>query len=298
VRYLKGDRENEIALRFDALLGDFMSSAVDILPKEELEAFTSYGFPGKDKVRLPREQWDRYLRSTMRGEEWLIQYILRNSCEIFVELGCGLGTWTFLAALSGAKTAIGIDLNIPRLNAARILTEKVFPRHGNADIRFINRSIFNVTFQGPIDVFYMKASIHHILPVDKLFTFMYEKLKPGGVVVIHDPNAAHLYSLLKALKDRGFRKRHTAKDPETGHDIPYAAEDIFTIPGIIWRAKSHGFRIIYKQAYLGFRGRANDWWYYNVIAPLNSSLALGTLLAPTYQIVLQRAPDHSHRKVS
>jgi hypothetical protein len=93
------------------------------------------------------------------------------------------------------------------------------------------------------------------------------------------------WSFLAALC--GVRK--FAVDPDTGERIPHSDEDIFTLPGIIRLGRRHGFRTLYRQAYLGLRGLAGEGLYRRIIAPLNSSVVPGTFLAPTYQLVLQKS---------
>jgi len=100
------------------------------------------------------------------------------------------------------------------------------------------------------------------------------------VAVIHDLNALHPYSQYQPLRARGLRKRKFAVDPDTGEKIPCADEDILTLPGIIRMGRRHGFRTLYRQAYLGLRGLAGEGLYRRIIAPLNSSVVLGTFLAP------------------
>ena len=68
MRYLPGERENGIALRFDALLADIMDSAQSLLPEEELKAFLSYDFPGKERLRRGNLREVKFYRKLPGGE--------------------------------------------------------------------------------------------------------------------------------------------------------------------------------------------------------------------------------------
>jgi SAM-dependent methyltransferase len=189
--------------------------------------------------------------------------------------------------------AIGIDLSRPRLEAGEVFFRERFGQHSTGIVRLRRGNLFAVDYERPVDVFYLKASIHHILPVPDLFRYLQRNLAPGGIVVIHDVNALHPISQYRALRTRGFSTRRLHHDPETGETWPYAVEAIFTLPGMLWRLRKYGFRVVYKQAYLGLRARAGDRLWRRCIEPLNRSMLLGAFLAPAYRIVGQKPLGHS-----
>lgn len=288
MQYLPDPEENRIASRFESWLCEMESDAKPLLSRAQLRAFETYDFPGHRWTQMLRPKWQRYFRGLIRGEQWLIRHVLDNKPHTFVDLGCGLGTWCFLAAIAGMRKTVGIDLNKGQLEVGELFAQKRFARHSSAEVKFLRANLFNVEYERPVDVFYLKASIHHILPIPDLFEYLYRHLAPGGIVVVHDVNALHPLSQYNVLRTRGLRTREMHRDPETGETWEYAVEDIFTLPGILWRFHKHGFRLIYKQAYLGLRSRASDpLWRYG-IEPLNRSMLLGSIFARAYRLVAQK----------
>ena len=288
MQYLPDPRENLVAERFDAWLSDMFAAAPSVLSSELLAAVESYDSPGNRKRSLSPEQWIRYFRGVMRGEEWIVRYLGANRVDLFVELGCGVGTWCFLAALAGARRVLGIDLCEDRLAAARVLARERFASCSDARIDFVYDNLFRIAYDRPVDIFYLKSTIHHILPIPALFDYLERNLSPGGIVVIHDTNGLHPISQITALRMRGLNRRVKGTDAQTGEPTEYAMEDYFTLPGIRYRLRRHGFRIIYQQAYLGGRSSSSDRMWQGVIEPLNRSTLLGAFLAPSYQIVAQK----------
>jgi len=285
MRYLINDRENEIIERFNALLEAITREAEAFLSPAQTAALRSYDFPGNARQRLPAEAWQRRLRGMARGEQFLIQYLINHPGAHFAELGCGLGTWCFLAALAGAQDVTGIDLNRERLETADQIARNILPRFSSAHFQFLYQSLFRAQFQRPVDVFYLKAAIHHIRPLDQLFEFLRKNLSPGGVVIVHDSNAWHPLIQWQAWRDRGLRKLASMPDPETGERIQYAVEDFLSVPGLIRQFRRHGFEIAHAEAYVGLRARADDRLWESILKPLNQTLPISSLFAMTYQIV-------------
>lgn len=281
--------DNLVAYQFDAWLGRMMELADEILDPDEHRALLYYDFPGKFRPTMSRVSWQRTLRGIMRGEAWMIQHIRRVKPRRFVEIGAGLGTWCYLAAIAGAPEVTGVDI-FSRYLAPSIKMQPHFESFlgGRSRVSFVLEDIYDMTWDAPVDIFYMKATLHHVLPLDRIFDYMYENLAPGGVVIVHDLNGGHPVSQYGAFRRRGLNLRVSYTDPVSGRSFEMANEDLITVPGILYRFWKRGFRILNQEFHLGFRTMADDWWYDNVIRRLTSLTLLGAVAAPTYTIVAQK----------
>lgn len=288
-RLLPGKRENEVAYEFDWWLGRMLELGDEILDVDERTALHYYDFPGKPRPSMPRDAWLRTLRGIMRGEEWMLQYILRAKPKRFVEIGAGLGTWCYLAGLAGVPEVYGVDI-FSRFLAPALKMKDHFNRHaaGRSKVDFLLEDIHDIRWKDPIDIFYMKATIHHVLPLDPLFDYLRENLAPGGIVVVHDPNGANPVAQAEVFKRRGFKLRATYTDDRTGRTFEMANEDLLTVPGLVYRFWRREFRIVHQQFHFGFRTMADDWWYYNVVRRASGSMLVGAFAAPNYTIVAQK----------
>lgn len=287
LRLLPGEFENTVGERFDQWLARMLELSDEVLDEDERRALLYYDFVGKERRNLSTEGWRRYLRGVLRGEEWMLQWINERRPRRFCEIGAGVGTWVFLAGLAGVPEAFGVDVFSKFLRPA-LRMEPHFNALGYGQAKFLHQDIYDVEWDEPVDIFYMKSTIHHVLPLDRVFVYMKEHLAPGGIVVVHDPNGANPVSQVDVLKRRGLKLRESYVDEITGKTVTMANEDLLTVPGLLLRFKRHGFRIAYQQYNMGFRTRTSDAVYYNLVKPLSSSLALGAFLAPTYTIVAQK----------
>lgn len=108
--------------------------------------------------------------------------------EIVIDVGCGVGTFTYRAALKGAK-AIGVDYSLQSLRIAKRLSEK---RLGDdAWIRFVVADATNLPFKGQsTDIIVAADFIEHIDDTQKE-RFLDESMRllnKNGRMVIFTPN--------------------------------------------------------------------------------------------------------------
>ncbi len=288
MNYLPSKALNDIALAFDNWLELVNTAAPNLLNKTEFGSFKRYDFPGHLKENLSVNEWQQVLRGIMRGEEMMIEKFIQTPPKLFVEIGCGLGTWVILAKLCGATCSIGVDIDPPRLAAAKKMLT-LLPKEKNSGLEFRYGSILDMQFEAPVDVFYLKATIHHLLPLDDIFDYMFNNLSSGGRVIVHDPNGLHPISQISAFRDRGIELRGETINIETGKPIAFAKEDFFTFPGILHRFKRHGFKIEHRSGNLGFRSKGSDALYRKIIRPLGKNYLLATLFAPTYTVIAQKS---------
>lgn len=287
MKYLPSASLNETVAAFDHWLSDASAAAPTMLSSAELKTFRQYDFPGHIKEAQTPLAWDQELRGIVRGEEWMMEQFMDSPPKSFVEIGCGLGTWVVFAKLCGAISSVGIDFHPPRMAVAQKLAS-LLPKNISDGIDFRFGNILETQFDAPVDVFYLKATIHHLLPLDEIFDYMFEKLAPGGRVIVHDPNGLHPLAQYRAYQDRGFNIIQTVTNAQTGEEMAIAEENFFTFPGILYRFKRHGFILEQRTGNIGFRRKANEKWYRRIIQPLGKNFLLSTLWAPSYTIVARK----------
>ena len=287
-RYLPGEEENRIAEQFDAWLLTMVERADEVLEPAEREAMFYYGFPGKYRADMSPLQWKRYLRGLVRGERWMLRWILENKPERFVEIGPGLGTWVFFAGLTGMKEVVGVDPFSRWLRTALKFAPVFNETYPEANVQFVHEDIYSYEPDGPVDIFYLKATIHHLYPLNPIFEYMHKHLRPGGIVVVHDPNGGNLWCQYVELRRRGLKLRETYTDPVSGKQLTMANEDLLTVPGLLYRFRKYGFTVLDRQGNLGLRTRASDFVYYELMRRLGKSFLLSTFVAPSYSIVAQK----------
>ena len=99
----------------------------------------------------------------------------------------------------------------------------------------------------------MQQAISHIEPADEFIKLCHHYLEPKGKLIISDNNALNPYAYFQARKEQ--RKKGgtytTKQDPETGQEVPYAQERLFSVPSISKLLKVNGFHIE-KLAISGF----------------------------------------------
>ncbi len=108
--------------------------------------------------------------------------------EVIIDIGCGVGTFTYRAAMKGAK-AVGVDYSFESIKVAKTIAEE---RLGNDTwIRFVVADAANLPFKGlSADTIVSADFIEHIDDSQKE-RFLDESvriLKEKGSIVIFTPN--------------------------------------------------------------------------------------------------------------
>lgn len=139
-----------------------------------------------------------------------------------LEIGCGIGADLHWLALKGAVTT-GIDVKSEWINAARSLTEVVFNKFGpvSVDIRRVN--VLNMPNE-QFDLIYMKDTFHHLEPRLAMVEKISNLLRPGGTLVIVEPNAWNPLIQYKMFRIRGINTIIEKTDIETGDKFIYGNE--------------------------------------------------------------------------
>jgi 2-polyprenyl-3-methyl-5-hydroxy-6-metoxy-1,4-benzoquinol methylase len=171
--------------------------------------------------------------------------------------GSGYGTESILFALMG-HAVTGVELVEERTELAQSRLSFFasccdFP----LQIEFINAHIFRFFEKSPpFDIIWAMEAVSHIFPQEDFFKFAWNKLKPGGKLIISDPNRLNPLAWLRAARIRGsFRHKPHQRfsDPETRTATDYGQEQILTLRTVHKKLEQAGFRLK-RQDISGFMG--------------------------------------------
>jgi SAM-dependent methyltransferase len=151
-------------------------------------------------------------------------------------------------------------------------------------VEFSNQNLFRLGNKEVADLVWIANAISHIHPADGFLRKTYELLRPGGEVVVVDPNGLFLPKQIALLFERGLTRYTTKKDPETGEPVPYAVERIYSVPAICRLLRRAGFAISHRECFTGSTRISNDAVYDNLIAPLNRAPVLSAVLGQRYVV--------------
>jgi SAM-dependent methyltransferase len=132
--------------------------------------------------------WEPEDESNKRRIEAIANAIEVKRNEVAIDIGCGVGTFTYRIALKGGK-AIGVDYSLTSLKVARGLAERKFK--GNKRIYFVAADATRLPFQdSSADVIVAADFIEHINNIGKE-RFLDEAariLSNNGRMIIFTPN--------------------------------------------------------------------------------------------------------------
>ncbi len=167
-----------------------------------------------------------------------------NKGSIILDAACGLGTESLCASFCGASV-LGVDLNKDFIKTAikrKLIYEKIFEKPLN--VIFENKNIFNLEYRNHFDIIWCMEAISHIYPTEKFLKVAHSVLKPGGKILISDPNAANLIIQLKLIKEVGLKRGRVKRiDPQTNKEIEESCEKILVPSKLKKMMKENGFVI-------------------------------------------------------
>ncbi len=164
-----------------------------------------------------------------------------------LDAGSGYGTESFLFSSFG-HTVVGLELVSDRVALARSRLG-FFYKIGNLplDLHFIHANIFGFLEKSdPFDIIWAMEAISHIFPPEHFLNLAFQKLPPGGRLILSDPNSLNPLAWGRSVRIRGSFKHspHTRfNDPETHCPVAYGQEKIypfFTLRRMLRRA---GFQV-------------------------------------------------------
>jgi len=132
--------------------------------------------------------WEPEDESNKRRIEAIADAIEVKRNEVAIDIGCGVGTFTYRMALKGGK-AIGLDYSLASLKVAKSLAEGKF--RGNPKMHFIAADATRLPFQdSSADVIVAADVIEHIDDKSKeiLLDESARVLRKNGRMIIFTPN--------------------------------------------------------------------------------------------------------------
>lgn len=289
---LGNERESSLRCFLNNLIEELNRADEYLTPEESLD------FRGYYKLYYenpPRDRaFERQIIGFTRGD---LGYITSRFFQPqaasplkILDMGSGQGTHCIYFALTGAEVK-GIDLRKERyVIAVKRATFYEKELKIKLKLSFELSNIFHLKERNYYDIIWIGNAISHIHPIEELLRFCYQLLKPGGEIVIVDLNGMHLLNQINLLRERGRNLYTTHKDPNTGEEVVYAIERVFSLPKQISLLRQCNFEIVFRECFIGFHSRANKIFYKWVIKPINKSFILSSVLGKRY-VVAARKPE-------
>lgn len=154
---------------------------------------------GYRESSTPRADWDdvRYAAAAQKHRrrfERLLDGIRRRRPQGLMDadvldVGCGGGINALLAATTGARRVVGIDLHVqlldpfPAFNPARRLTRTVLGDIHTAQVSFVSTDARRMAFaDASFDVVISRSAMEHLMPIEAALREMARVVRPGGLV--------------------------------------------------------------------------------------------------------------------
>ena len=168
-----------------------------------------------------------------------------------LDAGSGYGTESLLFASLG-HSVVGLELVPERVSLARSRLSFFEQAFGfSPELNFLNANIFQFLKQSdPFDMIWTMEAVSHIFPPENYLKLAFQKLKPGGLLVISDPNGLNPLAWARSVKIRGSfaHSPHTRfKDPETGCPVEYGQEKIYPYFKLRRMLRTTGFQVTNTQ---------------------------------------------------
>lgn len=103
-----------------------------------------------------------------------------------LDLGCGTG-WTSLFFARAGYEVTGQDISQDMLTAA----EQLRDAEGLQNLRFVSGDYESLAFDGEFDCAVFFDSLHHCADEAAAIAGVYRALKPGGILITHEPGKGH-----------------------------------------------------------------------------------------------------------
>jgi SAM-dependent methyltransferase len=133
-----------------------------------------------------------------------ILYLLPSKPSKILDLGCGTGWTSILYAKSGYEV-IGQDISQDMINVAN--QNKI--ESGLNNIEFITEDFENFAFNEEFDAAIFFDCLHHCDDEMLAIRSAYNALKPGGILITHEPGVGHSKTpaSVKAMEEFGVNER-------------------------------------------------------------------------------------------
>lgn len=226
-------------------------------------------------VRSPRRELNRFVRTR---EYFMARRLVGRRGVRILDCGCGTGTEGILFSLLGAEV-VGVDLKRLRLDLAAARRDR-WSREAGRELRneYLLENLFDLGFRDEFDYVWVKEAISHIHPLPEFYAFAFRALRPGGELLVTDPNLEEPRTRAKIDAVREGPLIKTFPHPRTGEPIPYADERLLSIPELAAGVREAGFRMGEVEIFLPGQSTAPQWLWRAVIRPLDRFLPLSRRL--------------------
>lgn len=119
----------------------------------------------------------------------IVMQLLPPPPSRILDLGCGTG-WTSLFLARRGHEVTGQDIAPDMIAAA----EAARDREALANLRFVSSDYESLAFDGEFDGALFFDSLHHAVDEEAALAGAYRALRPGGVLVTHEPGEGHAAS--------------------------------------------------------------------------------------------------------
>jgi len=175
-----------------------------------------------------RRRFSPYIQHCYAEQTQEIAAAIRSAASpALLEVGTGCGTEALWFSLLGADVT-GIDLAADRLGVARARKEWLQAAIGTSlRVDFQRSSVFDFAPGRTFDLIWMEQTFHHLEPRDRVYSRLFELLRPGGTLFISETNGWNLLVQAQLFLRRGWRTRTSFID-ERGIRVEYGNERITT----------------------------------------------------------------------
>jgi 2-polyprenyl-3-methyl-5-hydroxy-6-metoxy-1,4-benzoquinol methylase len=144
---------------------------------------------------------DEYLWATYDQRFAELMRAVRPGLRV-LEVGCGAGIESYWVGLQGASV-VGIDINTQFNKAGRHI-RKLLKRELNLrpDVELRRLNLLEMPDDETFDLIYMKEVLHHLEPRDSVIPKIASLLRPGGQLIVLEPNALNPMVQIDMMRKR------------------------------------------------------------------------------------------------
>jgi SAM-dependent methyltransferase len=156
----------------------------------------------------------------------LVMSLLPRPPARLLDLGCGTGWTSAFFALSGYEV-VGQDIAANML----ALAEQNKNRYQAHNLHFVLSDYEGLSFQEEFDCAVFFDSLHHCDDESLALKSVYRALKPGGILITHEPGVGHSVNphSIKAMEMYGVNERDMPPSLiiKRGHEIGFSKFHVF-----------------------------------------------------------------------
>lgn len=190
-------------------------------PAEFLELWLKRDWLSEEKQKILnnyyspyRKTFNTYVKNQYNKRlDDALKIIKSDKCHNVMDIASGCGTEALYFSMLGVKS-LGVELNNKRLQVAKA-REKIMKKKGKSlSCNFKQGSVFQVNSEisKKFDLIFLLETLHHIEPRKKFLSLLPALLKPGGYVVVSEPNALNPCIQLRLLRKRGTKTIRSYED--------------------------------------------------------------------------------------